>query len=57
MKTKMSGRARVQNDEAFNLVLLDPGSGTEPEIDFPDYDHDAGNDEACAAANTDRRVD
>ena len=34
-----------------------PGSGTEPEIDFPDHDQDAGDDEACVAANTDRRAD
>ena len=50
-------RALVQSDEALNLVLLDPGSGTEPEIDFPDHDQDAGDHEACVAANTDRRAD
>ena len=38
-------------------MLLDPGSGTEPEIDFPDHDQDAGDHEACVAANTDRRAD
>ena len=54
----MSGRrARVQSNESLNLVLLDPGSGTEPEIDFPDHDQDAGDDEACVAANTNRCVD
>ena len=54
----MSGRRpRVQSDEALNLVLLDPGSGTEPEIDFPDHDQDAGDDEACVAANTGRCAD
>ena len=54
----MSGRrACVQSDEALVLVLLDPGRGTEPEIDFPDHDQDAGDDEACVAAHTDRRAD
>ena len=38
-------------------MLLDPGSGTEPEINFPDHDQDAGGDDACVAANTDRRAD
>ena len=58
VKTKMSGRrARVQSDEALNLVLLDHGSSTETEIDFPDHDQDAGDDEACVVANTDRRAD
>ena len=36
---------RVQSGEALNLVLLDPGSGTDPEIDFPDHDQDPGGDE------------
>ena len=58
VKTKMSGRrAHIQSDEALNLVLLDPGSGTEPEIDFPDHDEDAGDGEACVAAKTDRRAE
>ena len=58
MKTKMSGRrACAQSDEALNLMLFDPGNGTEPEVDFPDHDQDAGDDVACVAANTDRRVD
>ena len=35
-------RPRVQSGEALNLVLLDPMSGTEPEIDFPDHDEDPG---------------
>ena len=57
-ETKMSGRrARVQSNESLNLMLLDPGSGTEPEIDFPDHDQDAGDDEASVAANTNRRAD
>ena len=57
-ETKLSGRrARVQCDEALSLVLLVPGSGTEPEIDFPDHDQDAGDNEACVAGNTDRRAD
>ena len=51
----MSGRRPcVQRDEALNLVLLDPRSGTEPDKDFPDHDQDAGDDEACVSANTDR---
>ena len=50
-------RGRVQSDEALNLVLLDPGSGTEPEIDFSDHDQVAGDHKACVAANTDRRAD
>ena len=50
----MSGRrARVQSNEALNLVLLDPG----PEINFPDHDQDSGDNEACVEANTDRRAD
>ena len=54
----MSGRrARVQSNESLNLVLLDPGSGTEPEIDFHNHDQDAGDDEACVAANSNRRAD
>ena len=57
-ETKMSGRrARVQSDKSLNVVLLDPGSGTEPEIDFPNHDQDAGDDEACVAANTNRLTD
>ena len=41
-ETKLSGRrARVQSDEALSLVLLVLGSGTDPEIDFPDHDQDA----------------
>ena len=40
----------------MNLVLLDPGSGTEPEIDFPDHDQDPGGDEAGVATNADRRT-
>ena len=52
-ETKLSGRrARVQSDKALSLVLLVPGSGTEPEIDFPDHDQDAGDDEACVVART-----
>ena len=35
-------RPHVQSGEALNLVLLDPMSGTEPEIDFPDHDQDPG---------------
>ena len=50
-------RPRVQSGEALNLVLLDPGSGTEPEIDFPDHDQDPGGDEAGVATNADRRTD
>ena len=58
VKTKMSERRpRVQSGEALNLVLLDPESGTEPEIDFPDHDQDPGGDEAGVAANADRRAD
>ena len=38
-------------------MLLDPENGTEPEIDFPDHDQDAGYHEACVAANTDHRAD
>ena len=54
----MSGRrACVQSNEALNLVLLDPGSDIEPEIDFPDHDPDAGGNEAYVAANTDCRAD
>ena len=45
VKTKMSERRpRVQSSEALNLDLLDPGSGTEPEIDFPDHDQDPRGD-------------
>ena len=54
----MSGRrARIQSNEALNLVLLDPGSGPGPEINFPDHDQDSGDNEACVEANTDRRAD
>ena len=54
----MSGRrARVQSDEALNLALLDPRSGTEPDKDFSDHDQDAGDDEACVSASTDRCAD
>ena len=50
-------RPRVQTGEALNLVLLDPESGTEPEIDFPDHDQDPGGDEAGVATNADCRTD
>ena len=50
-------RPGIQSGEALNLMLLDPGSGTEPEVDFPDHDQDPGGDEAGVAANADRRVD
>ena len=54
----MSGRrARIQSDEALNLALLDPRSGTEPDKDFPVHYQDAGEDEACVLANTDRHAD
>ena len=50
----MSGRrARAQSNKALNLVLLDPGSGPGPEINFPDHDQDSGDNEACVEANTD----
>ena len=54
----MSGRrTRVQSNEALNLVLLDPGSGPGPEINFLDHDQDSGDAEACVEVNTDRRAD
>ena len=54
----MSGRkARVQSNEALNLVLLDPGSDPGPEINFPDHDQDSGDDEACVEANIDLDTD
>ena len=42
MKTKMARRRALpyRGDETLNLVLLDTGSGTEPEIDFFDDDHE-----------------
>ena len=58
VKIKMSERRpRLQSGKALNLVLLDPGSGTEAETDFPDHDQDPGGDEAGVAANADRRAD
>ena len=54
----MSGRrARVQSNEALNLVLWDPGSGPGPEINFPDHDQDSGDTEACVEAKPDCRAD
>ena len=50
-------RPRVQSGKVLNLVFLDPGCGTEPDINFPDHDQAPGGNEAGVAANADRGAD